>query len=489
MKFLINEIINSSQKFWVRNKTGEVKEMISDKQQLDVWSGRSVAIYQLDEVSGCELQIAQLMIPDYDRLKEKYINGTSICLDYTYIDEFTWLGEKQIGKLIDLPYFERETFSFKYSFLDGSKRSDEVVEFINIAHNRILETYFDLSHSFFYKIKLNLFDLEVVKGNIIFDNSCFFDSHISFGQILCGGDSYFAPEISFRYTNLQNSEIDTLLMAQELSMDFLKLEGIKTSISLDPSPSTFKDICFNMAKVDEVSITNATINELDIKNVNINRLTLLRCKFEGNSEITGNIIDVFVDDCINFNVFKIALPNIKKIRFNGTINSGRFHFLYFANIIEAIFNFEKNDNIDEAQLLMLKENFRLTGEYENEDICHLKYNRLKRTNQRNIPKKIWGLIIDVTSGYGTKPCRMLVAILLLIILFGSAYYFLSCFSYHGIESWLEHVYASGITFFAVGYGDLYPLNIITKIVSLLEAFLGVSMTSYFLVLLSRKIIR
>ena len=41
-------------------------------------------------------------------------------------------------------------------------------------------------------------------------------------------------------------------------------------------------------------------------------------------------------------------------------------------------------------------------------------------------------------------------------------------------------------FFAVGYGDLFPATLATKMVSLVEAFSGVTMTSYFLVLLSRK---
>ena len=49
--------------------------------------------------------------------------------------------------------------------------------------------------------------------------------------------------------------------------------------------------------------------------------------------------------------------------------------------------------------------------------------------------------------------------------------------------------ASAITFFAVGYGDLFPATLATKMVSLVEAFSGVTMTSYFLVLLSRKVIR
>lgn len=142
-----------------------------------------------------------------------------------------------------------------------------------------------------------------------------------------------------------------------------------------------------------------------------------------------------------------------------------------------------------AQLLMLKENFRQTGEYENEDICHLYFQRSKTKCERNRLKKAGRYMLDGISGYGTKPFRMLLVILAVIVLFGTLYYCAPFLSFHGASTWLEHIYASGITFFAVGYGDLFPLNTITKMVSLTEAFLGVTSTSYFLVLLSRKVIR
>lgn len=67
-------------------------------------------------------------------------------------------------------------------------------------------------------------------------------------------------------------------------------------------------------------------------------------------------------------------------------------------------------------------------------------------------------MLDGISGYGTKPFRMLLVILAVIVLFGTLYYCAPFLSFHGASTWLEHIYASGITFFAVGYGDLFPLN-------------------------------
>lgn len=68
---------------------------------------------------------------------------------------------------------------------------------------------------------------------------------------------------------------------------------------------------------------------------------------------------------------------------------------------------------------------------------------------------------------------------MLIVLFGVCYVFVPSLLFHGADTLIEHINISGITFFAVGYGDLYPLNTLTKNVSLVEAFLGVVSTSYF----------
>ena len=129
------------------------------------------------------------------------------------------------------------------------------------------------------------------------------------------------------------------------------------------------------------------------------------------------------------------------------------------------------------------------GEYYNEDICHLHYQKAKTKEEKRYYIRGLRRLLDWISGYGTKPCRTFLTIILLILIFGTAYYVIPCLQYQGVSGWLECIYASAITFFAVGYGDLFPATLATKMVSLVEAFSGVTMTSYFLVILSRKVIR
>jgi hypothetical protein len=53
---------------------------------------------------------------------------------------------------------------------------------------------------------------------------------------------------------------------------------------------------------------------------------------------------------------------------------------------------------------------------------------------------------------------------------------------------LQSFYHSAITFFTIGYGDVYPMGL-SRIISGLEGFMGVFMMSYFTVAFVRKVLR
>ena len=266
-------------------------------------------------------------------------------------------------------------------------------------------------------------------------------------------------------------------------MEFLCAKTEEPEIWLDPLPSTFEHLSFVKSSVSLVKISNAVIKKLDIRETKLGRLELLRCEILGKSDLSGNIKKCLLNDCVNTNVLKVALEETEELSFADTINNGRIYLKDFPRLVKKVTG--KNDE----QLLVLKENFRQLGEYENEDICHLYYQQAKTRKEDGFYIKILRSFLDWISGYGTKPCRTFLTILFLILAFGTAYYVVPCLQYQGVNGWLECVYASAITFFAVGYGDLFPATLATKMVSLVEAFSGVTMTSYFLVLLSRKIIR
>lgn len=488
MLIITEYIENHNQEFWIWEEkiTNKHNGRIYPTTTSNLGSGNSVAIYKIDEYND-KTQIAQLMLPDYKKLREYYAEGKKVNLDYTYIDDLTWLGDKKLYEVEALPYTRREQFCARCSFWNNLSGIDD---YFNIIQSQIMNGYLDFSYAAFYNIKLNFCNLQIDSGNLWFHNARFFHAHISLGAIVCNGDQLFPPEISFRCIVADDLVIDTMMMTQKLSIDFSCAKTKNTTIDLDSLPAKFQDLFFAQSTVNKVSITNAEIDSLYISEANIDSINLIRCKFLGFSEIHGNILLLYIDSCINSNVLKISLSQIKDLSFSNTINDGKFYFSDFESNIHAIL---KPDHFNQPkyteQFLMLKENFRQIGEYQNEDICHLQYQRLKTKRERKLLKKFGRYFVDILSGYGTKPFRMLIVILSMIICFGTFYYVMPFISYVGASTWIEHVYVSGITFFAVGYGDIFPLNIVTKMISLFEAFLGVTATSYFLVLLSRKVIR
>ena len=341
----------------------------------------------------------------------------------------------------------------------------------------------DFSYAGFYNLNLDICDITLVNGNVEFSDAHIIETEISLGGIECGGSRYFTPEVSFRYIKARKSKILTMLMTQSLSLDFLCAKTEKTEVCLDPLPKTFENLCFVKSNISQVKLSNASIKELDIREARFDCLELLRCEILGKSNLSGSIKRFLFNDCINTNILRIALEDTEEVSFEDAINSGRIYFKDFPKLVEKITE-KKNE-----QLLMLKENFRQLGEYDNEDICHLHHQKAKTKEEKRYYIRGLRRLLDWISGYGTKPCRTFLTIILLILIFGTAYYVIPCLQYQGVSGWLECIYASAITFFAVGYGDLFPATLATKMVSLVEAFSGVTMTSYFLVLLSRKVIR
>lgn len=91
MQIFVEKIENPNQEFWIWKKeiTNRQTEGIYPSAISNVGSGISAAIYQKDE-AGHVTQIAQLQLPDYEKLVEYYSAGKEINLNYTYIDDFAW---------------------------------------------------------------------------------------------------------------------------------------------------------------------------------------------------------------------------------------------------------------------------------------------------------------------------------------------------------------------------------------------------------------
>ncbi len=218
---------------------------------------------------------------------------------------------------------------------------------------------------------------------------------------------------------------------------------------------------------------------------------------------TLEIIDCIIDGVLLLNTDKIEAVQIEELSFLNTKNLGSI-FLDWETAKNAIANYSFPSNEPEAevnqkkanQLKMLKENFHHLGEYDSEDEAFAEYmNYRRKTKDFLLRFPSW--VLSAISGYGTKPFRLFITMILVMFFFG--------FIFSGQIPFVEMMgreefgqvflgiprglYFSMITFMTIGYGDISPANELTAFLAGLEGFAGLFLMSYFTVAVVRKTLR
>ena len=182
------------------------------------------------------------------------------------------------------------------------------------------------------------------------------------------------------------------------------------------------------------------------------------------------------------------------------------------NVLDLICNQTKTSLHDKAeQFRLLKEEFRDTGRYTDEDKAYIYFKRFELKNQveslsnENFFKRVLyypshvfqKIIFDWMGLYATNPFRVIFSILVVNLLFAILYTLfmgdtnlISCIPNDlSIESkFFESLYFSSITFFTIGYGECVPQGFF-KVIAPIQGFTGVFLMSYFTVAFVRKILR
>ncbi len=211
----------------------------------------------------------------------------------------------------------------------------------------------------------------------------------------------------------------------------------------------------------EIDFTGMEIKTTQIKLINMEYLPLIKMRFEYNYEREDGVSpDVFVllKNCKIYN--PIYIKNISKLSFWKTYNFRRIveeddwkpicngnrlvrNKKIFkkdkirSNLIIAVFNNDKNDYFDiqknlenilnfskAKDFVLLKENFRMTGEYEREDhafLLHMKYKSyldswdkeegLEYVREIKVTKFMY-FILRIVGKYGISPLRIFIFLLI-----------------------------------------------------------------------------
>ena len=399
--------------------------------------------------------------------------------------------------------FQYVEFGSKRVLFTSSNFHGGVVSFVN-ANFKDGDALFNSINFNNCKVKFNY--SKFGKGGINFQKSKFGDRTIDFSKVEFGtgridfrratfGNCYInfeeaeiaSGKFNFRLTRFGNNDISFK------QMNFGEAEVLFENVNFGTGQVSFaecvaKSISFKGSRLDVfLDLTVKKVDEIDLSD------TVLR-----------DIIDL---KPANHEVL------INTLYLNGMRNLGRIIVDWRKNNIKSLIQNQHNTSLRQKaeQFNILKENFHLSGQYEDEDSAYIQFKRFELRADYEKTLKGGGLkllkmpnylfrwlIFDKMGLYATSPMRVLLSMLVVYVLYSMLYLMLFFLNIGGIinsvgaTDKLSHVqtcfYHSAITFLTIGYGDYYPIGA-SRGISILEGWSGVFLMSYFTVAFVRKILR
>jgi hypothetical protein len=320
-------------------------------------------------------------------------------------------------------------------------------------------------------------------GRINFNRSIFGNGEVNFEGASCK-----AAKIQFKKAEMGSGPKNFNLMEME-----------NTEISFERTDFGDGDVTFY----------NSTFSSISLKSCHLDHyfdLRLAKAKLL-------DISDTLVRDIIDMEPYDFPVE-LKTIDMSGMRLLGKLYIDWRHNKCKDCILNQEGTNLRQKseQFRILKENFSSTGKYEDEDKAYIMFKRYEAmswlTEQQekggiakyvsHIPNIFQWLVFDKIGLYATSPGRVLLSVVVFWFTFGTLY-FLTSLSGLGttvssvgnpdkLSVFLQSFYHSGITFFTIGYGDVYPTGF-SRVLSGLEGFMGVFMMSYFTVAFVRKVLR
>lgn len=224
-----------------------------------------------------------------------------------------------------------------------------------------------------------------------------------------------------------------------------------------------------------------------------------------------DISDTIVRDIVDLEPYDFPV-DIRIIDLSGMRLVGKLYIDWKHNKCKGSIVSQEGTTLRQKaeQFRILKENFRETGKYSDEDEAYVMFKRYESkswlTEQEEkggvvkivsyIPHGFKWLVFDAMGLYATNPARVLVSMAAGYLLFSVIYVLMIVFTNADIISSTSDqlsivarsFYHSAITFFTIGYGDHYPFGA-ARVISSIEGFVGVFLMSYFTVAFVRKVLR
>jgi hypothetical protein len=320
-------------------------------------------------------------------------------------------------------------------------------------------------------------------GRVNFNRSLFGNGEVDFEGVTCK-----AAKIYFKKTEMGSGP-----------KNFSRMEMAETDVSFEKTDFGDGNVSFYESVVNSISLKSCHLDHyFDLRLAKANLL---------------DISDTIVRDIVDFEPYDFPV-DIKMLDMSGMRLLGKLYIDWRENNCKKIIENQELTTLRQKteQFRILKENFSTTGKYEDEDKTYIMFKRYEAkswlTDQRErgaifrvfsyVPHAFKWVVFDKMGLYATSPGRVLLSVLIFWFIFGSLYFVIDLSGLgHTISTvhnpdqlsvFVQSYYHSAITFFTIGYGDVFPVGL-SRLLSGIEGFMGVFMMSYFTVAFVRKVLR
>ena len=372
-------------------------------------------------------------------------------------------------------HFNSGRFDFKVTRISGGK--------VDFHYSVFGECEIIFERTEFGNSKVDFRTVDFGSGRINFNRSVFGNGEINFE-----GATSTAAKIQFKKAIMGSGK-----------KNFSLMEMADTEISFERTEFGDGSVSFYQSRIRALSLKSCHLDDyFDLRLSKTNLLDL-------SDTIARDIIDLEPYDFpVDIKIFDISgMRLLGKLYISWTLNKCR----------DSIISQDGTTLLQKAeQFRILKENFNGTGKYEDEDNAYVMFKRyeakswLSLQKETGVIKKSAGyltygfqwLVFDKIGLYATSPSRVLFSVIIFWIFFGLSYFSIelsgmgktvsSVGNPDNLSGFFQSFYHSAITFFTIGYGDVYPMGL-SRILSGVEGFVGVFMMSYFTVAFVRKVQR
>lgn len=453
--------------------------------------------------------------------------------DCTLRTDFSYINFNGVVNFNDT-VFSHGNLSFYECNFSGAQTSFKNVEFgngeISFQYVDFGDNDVDFGASKFYGGVVSFVSANFNDGNAFFNNVNFYDSKIKFHYTtFANGDLSFQKAkfgnetLDFRKVEFGTGRVDfrrAVFGDGYIVFDESEFKSGKVnfrSARFGKNDMSFKQVNFGQAEVlfenvdfgtGSVTFSQSISKYISFKGAKLDVALDLCVKKADIIDLSETIVRDIIDlKTINHRV------NINTLYINGMRNLGRIIIDWEDNNAMQLIKSQQKTTLHQKaeQFNILKEDFHLSGKYEDEDKAYIQFKRyeLRGDYDRSIRKggkellKIpkyafrW-LLFDKMGLYATSPVRVFMSMFVIYILFSLLYLIQPIIGHGhiinsvGATDGLSYVqtcfYHSAITFLTIGYGDFYPTGL-SRGISIVEGWMGLFLMSYFTVAFVRKILR